>query len=150
MDSVYLNQLRKKLKIALAFLFLFSLQSNAQIAVSININSHPNKEREYDRHNDYEDVGYYYYPEIEAYFDVRSSIYIYFDHGSWVRSRQLPRYYSNYDVYRGYKVVIDYNGRNPYTHFHTHKKKYHNKQYSSCCERKYKHKCHKKHKKNHH
>ena len=75
----------------------FLLQSNDQrVAVNININSHPSSDREYERHDDYED--YYYYPEIENYFDVRSSVYIYFDHGNWVRSRYLPRYCSDYDV----------------------------------------------------
>ena len=154
MNSIYLNSFSAKIKIAFVFLFLFSLQSNAQrVAVNININSHPSSDREYERHDDYEDAGYYYYPEIETYFDVRSSVYIYFDHGNWVRSRYLPRYCSDYDVYRGYKVVIDYHGRSPYTHFHTHKKRYNSKQYSSCCEKKYKHECHgkhKKHKKKHH
>ena len=150
MNPVYLNNFVTKIKITFAFLFLLALQGNAQIGVSININSHPSYDREYEHHNHYEDVEYYYYPEIEAYFDVRSSVYIYFDQGRWVRSRNLPRYYSNYDVYRGYKVVIDYRGRDPYSHFHTHKKAYNRKQYSSCCDRKYKHKGHKKHKKNHH
>jgi hypothetical protein len=43
--------------------------------------------------------------------------------GNWVRSRYLPRQYRNYDLYSGYKVVInDYHGRTPYKYYKGHKK----------------------------
>lgn len=131
------------------FAFLFTMQLNAQrVSVNINVNSHPSYNHENDRY--YEDEPeYFYYPEIEAYFDINHSVYIYLDHGRWIRSRYLPRHCSDYNVQRGYKVVIDYHGRNPYNHFHSHQKKYKCNRYQSCCDRKYKHKCHKKHKKNH-
>jgi hypothetical protein len=45
--------------------------------------------------------------------------------GNWVRSRYLPRQYRNYDLYNGYKVVLnDYHGRAPYTYYKKHKAKY--------------------------
>ena len=74
----------------------------------------------------------------------------YFDGGNWIRSRHLPRYYNNYDISRGYKVVIDYHGRDPYHDFYSHKKRYKCKQYYSCCDRNYKHKYYKKKHKRHH
>ena len=139
------------IKLILAvFVFLFAAQINAQrVSVNININSHHGPSHENDRC--YEDEPeYFYYPEIEAYFDIHNSVYIYLDHGKWIRSRYLPRHCSDYNVQRGYRVVIDYHGGSPYNNFHNHQKKYKCKRYESCCDRKYKHKYHKKHKKNHH
>ena len=74
----------------------------------------------------YDNMEYYYLPDIQVYYDVRQSQYIYFGGGKWVRSRYLPSHCRNYNLYDGYKVVLtDYHGRTPYTHFNTHKAKYH-------------------------
>lgn len=144
---------RTKTVFGLIVLLLFTLQSNAQrVSVNINVNSHPNHgHRHYeDSHHHEETIDYYYYPEIEVYYDVHSSVYIYLDSNTWVRSRYLPRYCSNYNIERGYRVVLDYHGRRPYNDFHHHKKRYKCRRYEqSCCERNYKHKCHKKHRRNH-
>jgi hypothetical protein len=73
----------------------------------------------------YSTVRYYYLPDVEAYYDVRSSMFIYFGGGSWVRRSHLPDRYRDYDLYRGYKVVMpDYHGESPYVHFKEHKMKY--------------------------
>ena len=73
----------------------------------------------------YTDVRYYYLPDVEAYYDVQSSMFIYFGNGVWLRRAYLPGHYRNYDLYDGYKVVItDYRGNEPYIHFHDHKVKY--------------------------
>lgn len=131
------------------FLLFFALQTKAQIAVSISINSGTNRVYEpaprhvhtnYCHHE--EVVDYYYYPEIEVYFDVQSSLFIYYASNGWVRSSYLPRDCDDYDIDRGYRVVLDYHGQRPYNHFHEHKEKYKRKEYKKG----YKHK---KHKKNH-
>ena len=73
----------------------------------------------------YNNMEYYYLPDIQIYYDVRQSQYIYFGGGKWVRSRNLPSHCRNYNLYNGYKVVLtDYHGHAPYTHFNTHKTKY--------------------------
>ncbi|MDP1622198.1 MAG: hypothetical protein Q8M08_07650 [Bacteroidales bacterium] len=73
----------------------------------------------------YAQVNYYYLPDVEAYYDVQESTFIYFSGNVWVRRPALPYRYRNYDLYRGYKVVMhDYRGKTPYTHFKEHKKKY--------------------------
>jgi len=70
-------------------------------------------------------VQYYYLPDVEAYYDVRSSMFIYFGGGRWIHSAHLPGQYRNYDLYHGYKVVMpDYHGNAPYTHFREHQVKY--------------------------
>ncbi|WP_130734142.1 hypothetical protein [Flavobacterium sp. J27] len=145
------NRAITKLIALLFFIFasLFALQSNAQVSVSVSINANANRAYapEY-RHvhtarcNHYEAVEYYYYPEIEAYFDINSSVYIYYTSNGWVRSKTLPRYCNQYDVRRGYRVALDYHGHKPYTYFNNHKRKYKAKKYYA---NNGKHKGHKKH-----
>ncbi|QKJ63957.1 hypothetical protein [Flavobacterium sp. M31R6] len=73
----------------------------------------------------YDEVEYYYLPDIQVYYDIRLAQYIYFGNGKWIRSRYLPSHCRNYDLYHGYKVVLtDYHGHTPYTYFNTHKVKY--------------------------
>lgn len=120
----------------ISFVFVFSLQTQAQnISVGININTAP---RQTVRYVETVAPSYYYYPEIETYFDINSSVYIYFSNNNWVRSRALPVYYRDYDVRRGQRVAIDYRGSKPYTHFHEHKVKYKCKPYKKGKKIKYK------------
>jgi hypothetical protein len=107
--------------IALAILFFTISSAKAQISVSVNIGSPPAWGPA-----GYAQVEYYYLPDIQAYYDIRASMFIYFGGGKWIRSRYLPAQHRNYDLYSGYKVVLhDYHGPKPYIHFKTHKAKYH-------------------------
>lgn len=73
----------------------------------------------------YAQTEYYYLPDIESYYDVKSTEFIYYGNGNWVRSRRLPAAHRRYDLYNGYKVVLtDYHGPAPYTLYKTHKIKY--------------------------
>jgi hypothetical protein len=108
-----------------AFILLFTLQSNAQVSVSLNIGSRPT----WCNHYEEDEADYYYLPEIEAYYDVRSSVYIYIGPRGWIRSVYLPEYCHNYDVNHGYRVAIDYRGRSPYTYFNNHRERYYRKNY---------------------
>lgn len=111
----------KTIKIAIAGLFLLVANaSNAQVSVNVNIGTPPAWGP-----SGYSEMEYYYLPDIESYYDVRSSQFIYFGGGKWVRSTRLPRQYRNYDLYGGYKVVLnDYHGRSPYSHFDKHRVAY--------------------------
>lgn len=72
-------------------------------------------------------VEYYYIPDMQCYYDVRATQYIYLTAGTWVRSYNLPSHYGYYDINRGHKVVInDYHGTRPYDNYNHHKVKYHN------------------------
>ena len=63
--------------------------------------------------------------DIQAYYDIRATQFIYFGEGKWIRSRNLPNQHRNYNLYNGYKVVLnDYHGSRPYSNFKTHKVKY--------------------------
>lgn len=99
---------------------LFSTNTKAQVSVNINIGSPPLWGP-----IGYTDVRYYYIPDVEAYYDIQTSMFIYYGGGMWIHGSYLPGVYRNYDLYGGYKVVMtDYHGSSPYNHFHEHKKKY--------------------------
>lgn len=70
-------------------------------------------------------VRYYYLPDVIAFYDVKMSMFIYFENKTWVRKSYLPSRYRNYDLYKGFKVVMkSYNGYTPYTHFCEFKRRY--------------------------
>ena len=73
----------------------------------------------------YSSVRYYYLPDVEAYYDIQQSMFIYMVGNSWVHRSYLPARYKNYDLYGGYKVVMnDYHGNSPYSNFKSYKIKY--------------------------
>lgn len=99
---------------------IFAGEAQAQISVNLNIGTPPLWGP-----SGYSDVRYYYLPDVEAYYDVQKSNFIYISGNSWVRRSQLPKQYRNYDLYNGYKVVMtDYHGKTPYTYYKQHKVKY--------------------------
>jgi hypothetical protein len=111
----------KTLKLLFLALVLVSAGTlQAQVSVNINIGSPPQWGPV-----GYPEVQYYYLPDVEAYYDIPTSMFIYLDNGVWIRRTYLPRQYRNYDLYHGYKVVMtDYHGNDPYRHFKSHKIKY--------------------------
>lgn len=73
----------------------------------------------------YTDVRYYYLPDVEAYFDIHFSKFIYFEDEKWIYRSYLPKQYSSYDLYGGYKVVMtEYYGNTPFIYFKEYKIKY--------------------------
>lgn len=111
----------KALKLIIVGLMLFfAVAVEAQISVHINLGTPPQWGP-----TGYSDVRYYYLPDVEAYYDVPSSMFIYFNGVTWVHRSYLPSRYRDYDLYNGYKVVMsDYRGNTPYTHFREYKAKY--------------------------
>ena len=111
----------KSLKIIVLGMVLFLAgTAQAQISVHFNIGTPPAWGPE-----GYSDVQYYYLPDVQAYYDVRSSMFIYFEGSRWIHRSYLPNRYRNYDLYNGYKVVMkDYHGNTPYTQFSEHKRLY--------------------------
>ncbi len=106
--------------IAVGIILLVSSSIQAQVSVNLNIGTAPSWGP-----SGYAQAEYYYLPDVQAYFDIRASQFIYFGSGRWVRSRYLPRQYRNYDLNSGYKVVLNnYHGNRPYTNFHNDRKRY--------------------------
>ncbi|ADQ80808.1 hypothetical protein Palpr_2678 [Paludibacter propionicigenes WB4] len=111
----------KQLKLfAFGVLLMFVGSTQAQLSVNLHIGTPPAWGPA-----GYNDVRYYYLPDVEAYYDVRSSMFIYISGNRWVHRSHLPGRYRNYDLYGGYKVVMnDYRGNSPYSHFREHRMKY--------------------------
>ena len=55
----------------------------------------------------YNYVDYYYMPDIDVFYNVPNRQYIYQQHGRWVYASSLPSRFHNYNIYNGYKVVIN-------------------------------------------
>ena len=111
----------KTLKLlVVGMLLLFAGSVEAQISVRVNLGVPPQWGP-----SGYSDVRYYYLPDVEAYYDVPSSMFIYYNGVSWVHRSSLPSRYRNYDLYNGYKVPMsDYRGRTPYSNFRQHRMQY--------------------------
>ena len=61
-------------------------------------------------------------PDIGVYYDVPEKKFIYNENGDWVHSPSLPQKYKSYDLYKGYKVVL--NRPHPYFNLNAHKERY--------------------------
>lgn len=98
--------MKKIIFIAALFISCLSFQlSHAQIRfhVNVNIGSQP----EWGPVG-YSHVDYYYMPDIDAYYYVPTHQYVYRENNIWVHRTYLPAQYRGYDVYHGYKVVINH------------------------------------------
>jgi len=111
----------KTLKLLVIVMAMFLAgTSQAQVAVNVNVGAPPMWGPV-----GYSGVQYYYLPDVEAYYDVPSSMFIYQSGGAWIHRSYLPVRYRHYDLYSGYKVVMtDYHGKTPYYHHNDYKRKY--------------------------
>ncbi len=97
----------KKLLIAMSLLagaMIFSQKTEAQVRVGVNINI---GEQPPWRAPGYDYVEYYYLPDIECYYYVPRHQFIYLSNGRWEFSASLPYQYRGYNLYSGYKVVVN-------------------------------------------
>ncbi|MBB6238728.1 hypothetical protein HDC90_003374 [Pedobacter sp. AK013] len=110
----------KKLFIISAILGIVALtsnQSNAQVSISVNIGAQPAWVPA-----GYENVNYYYLPEVQSYYCVPQRQFVYLSGNRWTRSRYLPARYRGYDLHHGRKIVMY--GNNPYRNYNTHRVTY--------------------------
>ena len=73
---------------------------------------------------------YYYYPNLDAYFDTKTNLFIYEENNEWVTTEQLSSGYRGYSIYNGTNYPISYSGEKPYTLLGEHQKEF-PKKYSS-------------------
>jgi len=113
--------LMKKLILSAAILLgcLTVKTATAQVSVSlgVNIGSQPAWGPV-----GYDYANYYYMPDIDTYYDVPTHQYVYFDNNVWVHRGYLPVRYRHYNLYNGYKVVI--NDRNPWLRHDVYRARY--------------------------
>lgn len=97
----------KKLIIALGLGFIIAMfntnTSNAQhVSVNINLDFQPAWGP-----SGYNYAAFYYFPDLNIYYDVNDGLFIYPSGRRWVSSIYLPKKYRKYDLYMMYKVVIN-------------------------------------------
>lgn len=111
--------MNKKIVMAclIGFISFFASTTNAQISVNFNVGSQPLWGPV-----GYDQANYYYMPDIDTYYSVPTRQYVYLQNNKWQFSNALPSRYSGYNLYNGYKVVM--NSPRPYLSYKTHKMKY--------------------------
>lgn len=89
--------------LGLIALLLLSITLSAQVTVrsNFNLDTQPSWGP-----TGYEYVEYYYLPDIETYYSVSQNRYYYYEKGQWINRSSLPSRFSNYDLYKSYKVVM--------------------------------------------
>ena len=63
-------------------------------------------------------VRYYYLPDIEVYYDLANSDFVYLHDGRWQFSYGLPPLYSSYDLYNSYAIALNISVFEPWMHHH--------------------------------
>jgi hypothetical protein len=106
----------------------FSNPTSAQVKVNVNINVGTQPEW---GPVGYSHVDYYFMPDIDAYYYVPQHQFIYMEGPRWVFAASLPARFGTYDLYRGYKVVI--NEPRPYLRHDVYRVKY--AKYKKCYDR---------------
>ncbi len=102
---------------ALVISSMLPQNSSAQVNVNVNLTSQPLWGPV-----GYNKAEYYYLPDIESYYHVPSRQFVYLSNNNWVFSSDVPSSHSNYDLYKGYKVVL--NTPKPYLNFTEDKIRY--------------------------
>jgi len=96
---------------------LSSISTKAQVSLNLNIGTQPKWAPV-----GHQQAAYYYLPDIETYYHVANKQYIYQSNGRWITTKSLPSRYRNYDLYKGYKVVM--NSPKPYLSHASNVKQY--------------------------
>src|SRR5674476_1636167 len=78
--------------IVIGVLLSMAIPTQAQISVHPNLGTPPQWGPV-----GYSQARYYYLPDVEAYYDVQSSMFIYMSGGAWVHRAYLPERYRDYD-----------------------------------------------------
>lgn len=70
-------------------------------------------------------LRYYYYPNLEAYFDTQKNIYFYKENSEWVEGDEIPEGYRGYSLYnRVFVYINDYDDDIVTQFIDIHKKKF--------------------------
>lgn len=110
---------KSNLPFALFFLFIFSTGFAQNSVDNATINSANNLlEMEHE-------AKFYFYPNLDAYFNTETNLYIYKLDGQWVSNPEIPNAYRGYSIYNNYKVAIkDYHDEKPFEKLDEHKKQF--------------------------
>ena len=112
----------KSLYLTLGIILTININSTAQSNVYPDLNLEATTILENEMATD---IRYYYYPNLQAYFDTETLTYLYSKNKEWVESTRIPAGHMGYSIYNNKKVAItDYLGDTPYEFIEDHKKQY--------------------------
>jgi len=106
----------KNTSIIILFIILFSTLNGCYPISSVSVGtqySNPAWATDY-----YSGVRYYYFPDIETYYDLANQDFVYLDNGQWMFSNSLPSMYSGYNLYTSYEIALNVNVYEPWMHHH--------------------------------
>ena len=107
--------------LALIVLMFASNIASAQMEVETVVS---NTQQE-DTHTYIDGIRYYYYPNLQAYFDTKSALYISNENGTWVKSETINQNSRGYSIKNGaYVMIKGYVGDEPYSQLSQHKVEY--------------------------
>lgn len=99
----------KKIRRFIPFLFIglfFLMESCGPVVISSRIGNPPPP---WFYPNRLEIVRYVYFPEFNIYYDLSTSVYLYYENGSWLRRNTLPSQYLEIDLRRSrYERIPNY------------------------------------------
>lgn len=73
----------------------------------------------------YQNARYYYLPDLELYYDITTAQFIFNNGKEWTQNAILPNRFQYYDLFNGYKVVMNnYHGTKPYNDFTRYRLKF--------------------------
>ncbi|MDR1455893.1 MAG: hypothetical protein LBJ01_09605 [Tannerella sp.] len=107
--------------LALAIGLFYAGKAQAQ-AVSVHVDINIDRQPAWGP-SGYDYAAFYYFPELNIYFDVNRTLFYCLDGRRWVSSYYLPLSYRKYDLYRMYKVVLNHDP-DPWIHNRLHRRDY--------------------------
>lgn len=111
----------KKITFIAIGIILFSAQ-NMQAQIQLDT---PNECLKKTGINNITEMRYYYYPNLQTYYDTRKGLYLSCERGNWVTSKFLNVNARGYCLKNGnYKKINGYTGEQPYTLLKDHKLQY--------------------------
>ncbi|MFZ6025770.1 MAG: hypothetical protein ACOYVG_15105 [Bacteroidota bacterium] len=110
---------KKILPIAIVLSVILINTADAQVRVNLNVNI--GQRPAWGLPGNYAG-DFYYFPEIDVYYNIPQHRFVYFDRGRWIYVYDLPRAYRGFDLYRGQKIVI--NDPNPFARPHYYRERY--------------------------
>lgn len=100
----------------LLFAVLTLLKVNAQVSKEKKLTIDPQTNCE---------LRYYYFPNMEVYFDLKNEVFHYKENNNWVINSQLPPNYGGYSLYKKERVLLtDFEDDNPEQQIKAHRKLY--------------------------
>lgn len=72
----------------------------------------------------YPGVRYYYFPDIECYYDLATRDFIVLNMGQWMYVPSIAPFYSTYNLYNSYIVIVNTRVYQPWMHHHYYLRSY--------------------------